>query len=250
MMERALGYTGERRYVAFHWSARWNSLCWSDSPFNQARSGSGVWRKFLTHPVVAPHLQRWTADFTQAEPISFDAKDDGSIKNPKNLSPEEQEAALRELGDALLLDRQQRVVYVAAWLHVCNFLVLSHTDQFDDADEQGEEDIDDSIDGVDYDDEPVPVDPVLKEHLLAWLSDRLNDPDELYRLTAAHNMFAQFREALRLVRRAVAHAESRYFAVGKIGRDQVEDYHLRKRGGTASGGALARGPYVNYDPGR
>ena len=25
-----------------------------------------------------------------------------------------------------------------------------------------------------------------------------------------------------------AHPESRYFAVGKIGRDQVEDYHLRK----------------------
>ena len=135
MMERALGYRGERRYVAFHWSARWNSLCWSDSPFNQGRSGSRVWRKFLTHPVVAPHLQRWTADFTRVEPISFDAKDDGSISvmNPANLSAEEQEAALRELGDALLLDRQQRVVYVARWLHVCNFLVLSHMDEFDDA---------------------------------------------------------------------------------------------------------------------
>jgi hypothetical protein len=128
MMERALGYTGERRYVAFRWSARWNSLCWSDSPFNQGRSGSMVWRKFLTHPVVAPHLQRWTADFTRVEPISFDAKDDGtiSVMNPANLSPEELEAALMEIGDALLLDRQQRVVYVAARVHVCNFLILSH----------------------------------------------------------------------------------------------------------------------------
>ena len=103
---------------------------------------------------------------------------------------------------------------------------------------------------MDYDDKPLPVDSALQEGLLAWLSDRLNDPEELYRLAAIHNVFGQFGEALRLARRAVAHAESRYFAVGKIGRDQVEDYHLRKRGGTASGGALARGPYVNYDPGR
>ena len=203
MMERALGYRGERRYVAFHWSARWNSLCWSDSPFNQGRSGSGVWRKFLTHPVVAPHLQRWTADFTRAEPISFDAKDDGSIKNPQNLSPEEQKGALMELGDALLLDRQQRVVYVARWLHVCNFLVLSHMDEFDDAEEQEEENIDDSIGGVDYDDKPLPVDSALQEGLLAWLSDRLNDPDELYRLAAIHNVFGQFGEALSLLRRAL-----------------------------------------------
>ena len=205
MMERALGYTGERRYVAFHWSARWNSLCWSDSPFNQARSGSAVWRKFLTHPVVAPHLQRWTADYKRVEPISFDAKDDGSIMNvnPENLSPEEQQGALMELGDALLLDRKERAVYVARWLHVCNFLVLSHMDEFADAEEQEEEDIEDAIDGVDYDDEPVPVDPALEEHLLAWLSDRLNDPDELYRLAAVQNLFAQFRDALGLLRRAL-----------------------------------------------
>ena len=203
MMDRALGSTGERRYVAFHWSAKWKSLCWSDSPFNQGRSGSGVWRKFLTHPVVAPHLQRWTADFTRVEPIRFDAKDDVSIMNPENLSPEEQQAALMELGDALVLDRQQRAVYVARWLYVCNFLVLSHMDQLNDAEEQEEEDIEDSIDGVDYDDEPVPVDAALEEHLLAWLSDRLNDPEELYRLAAVHNRFAQFGEALRLLRRAL-----------------------------------------------
>jgi tetratricopeptide (TPR) repeat protein len=92
---------------------------------------------------------------------------------------------------------------VAARVHVCNFLILSHIDQFDDAEEQGEEDLDDSIDGVDYDDEPVPVIPALEEHLLAWLSDRLNDPDELYRLAAAHYQFGQFGEALRVLQRAL-----------------------------------------------
>jgi 5-methyltetrahydrofolate--homocysteine methyltransferase len=44
-----------------------------------------------------------------------------------------------------------------------------------------------------------------------------------------------------------AHPESRYFAVGKIGRDQVEDYHLRK---AMELDAVERwlGPYLNYDP--
>jgi 5-methyltetrahydrofolate--homocysteine methyltransferase len=44
-----------------------------------------------------------------------------------------------------------------------------------------------------------------------------------------------------------AHPESRYFAVGKLGRDQVIDYHVRK------GMPLAEverwlGPYLNYNP--
>ncbi len=44
-----------------------------------------------------------------------------------------------------------------------------------------------------------------------------------------------------------AHPQAKYFAVGKLGRDQVLDYHLRK------GMALEEverwlGPYLNYDP--
>jgi 5-methyltetrahydrofolate--homocysteine methyltransferase len=44
-----------------------------------------------------------------------------------------------------------------------------------------------------------------------------------------------------------AHPESRYFAVGKIGRDQVEDYHLRK-GMELQVVERWLGPYLNYDP--
>ncbi|MCH8266659.1 MAG: methionine synthase [Acidobacteria bacterium] len=44
-----------------------------------------------------------------------------------------------------------------------------------------------------------------------------------------------------------AHPKSRYFAVGKIGRDQVADYHLRKKMDLKD---VERwlGPYLNYDP--
>jgi 5-methyltetrahydrofolate--homocysteine methyltransferase len=45
-----------------------------------------------------------------------------------------------------------------------------------------------------------------------------------------------------------AHPESKYFAVGKIGRDQVLDYHQRKQMDLS---AVERwlGPYLNYEPG-
>ena len=44
-----------------------------------------------------------------------------------------------------------------------------------------------------------------------------------------------------------AHPEAKYFGVGKIGRDQILDYHLRKQMDLQS---VERwlGPYLNYDP--
>src|SRR6185295_9111410 len=44
-----------------------------------------------------------------------------------------------------------------------------------------------------------------------------------------------------------AHAESKYFAVGKLGRDQLLDYHLRK-GMTLQEVEKWLGPYLNYQP--
>ena len=44
-----------------------------------------------------------------------------------------------------------------------------------------------------------------------------------------------------------AHPESRYFAVGKLGRDQVLDYHLRK-GLTLQEVERWLGPWLNYEP--
>jgi 5-methyltetrahydrofolate--homocysteine methyltransferase len=44
-----------------------------------------------------------------------------------------------------------------------------------------------------------------------------------------------------------AHPESKYFAVGKLGRDQLLDYHLRK-GTTLQEVERWLGPWLNYDP--
>ncbi len=45
-----------------------------------------------------------------------------------------------------------------------------------------------------------------------------------------------------------AHPESKYFAAGKLGRDQLLDYHVRK-GLTLQEAERWLGPYLNYEPG-
>jgi 5-methyltetrahydrofolate--homocysteine methyltransferase len=44
-----------------------------------------------------------------------------------------------------------------------------------------------------------------------------------------------------------AHPEAKYFGVGKVGRDQVLDYHRRKEMDLATVEKWL-GPYLNYDP--
>ena len=44
-----------------------------------------------------------------------------------------------------------------------------------------------------------------------------------------------------------SHPQSKYFAVGKIGRDQLADYHLRK-GMELKEAERWLGPYLNYEP--
>ena len=46
-----------------------------------------------------------------------------------------------------------------------------------------------------------------------------------------------------------AHPESKYFAVGKLGKDQLLDYHQRK-GMTLQESERWLGPYLNYEPGK
>ena len=43
------------------------------------------------------------------------------------------------------------------------------------------------------------------------------------------------------------HPESKYFAVGKLGRDQLLDYHVRK-GMALNEAERWLGPWLNYNP--
>ena len=74
-MERALGYFGVSRWVAFHWSRRLKGLCWADGRFNTCRSASGVWHRFFAHPFVAPYLQLRRPGMSGIDTLDFEAKD-------------------------------------------------------------------------------------------------------------------------------------------------------------------------------
>lgn len=200
MMERALGYTGERRFVAFHWSNRLKSLCWSDSPFGCGQSGSQIWHKFLAHPIVAPHFQRWRPDRKRVERIRFVAKDPGDI-DIDTLSKDEEERMMGEAGDAVFLDRQERELYVVRWADAFNFLHLAYMYQDLGGDEKESEYA--AIQGVDWDDEPVPIDPALERQFLDWLDGWLNDPDALDLTAGVHGEFRQFRAAEKLLHRGL-----------------------------------------------
>jgi tetratricopeptide (TPR) repeat protein len=203
MMERALGYTGDRRFVAFHWSARLKSLCWADSPFGCARSRSQIWDKFLAHPAVVPHLQRLRSDQKRVERIRFVAKDQRNL-DVDNLSKEEEERAKEEAGNAIFLDRQERQLYVARWWDAFSFLHLVYMYEDLGGDEKDMAACEyAAVQGVDWDDEPVPADPAVEQDFLNWLDELLNNPDALDLTAAVHGEFGQFREASKWLRRAV-----------------------------------------------
>jgi hypothetical protein len=53
-MERALGYTGTRRYVAFYVSLRTFEFGFDDGEFHP--SDMSAWKEFTSHPLVASTL--------------------------------------------------------------------------------------------------------------------------------------------------------------------------------------------------
>jgi hypothetical protein len=83
MLEQAIGYDGEGRWVAFYWMPGGDEVIYDDGRF----STDGTWQAYLLyvqHATVAPHLAAY------------------------NLGNSDQEAE-----HYLLLDRQERRMYVA-----------------------------------------------------------------------------------------------------------------------------------------
>lgn len=217
-MERALGYFGVSRWVAFHESRKLHALCWADARFNSCRSASTVWRRFLTHPFVAPYLQLRRPDGNGIETLDFEAQDDDSDLLPTLPSEEIDVSALdsapfieesRKLAYAILLDRVRRRVYITRWTHTFFFLTFYKDEApFEmlsgDQEEEGEEiDEREMLQASDYDDQPLPVDPATEQRFLAWLDRRWNNANDLYRLAVQHCKYSQYSEALKGLRRAL-----------------------------------------------
>ena len=165
MMEQALGYKGNARYVAFHWEPRYHSLCWSAGPFHRGRSRSAVWEYLFKHPAVAPFL----TGFNFRAPDSHLGLEELLASSPERLDSLNQ---LADLGAALLLDRKDRVVYVGPWTEIHAFQALASVD------DAGLE----SDPETDIDEEPSASDTKAEAEFLIWLTAQT---EKSHRVSAA-----------------------------------------------------------------
>ena len=94
---------------------------------------------------------------------------------------------------------------------------------------------------------PAPGYPAQPDHTEKWVLFRLLDAEKAtgIKLTESCAMWP----AAAVSGLYFSHPESRYFGVGKIGRDQVQNYALRK-GWTIEEAERWLGPILNYDPKR
>lgn len=154
-MERSLGYPGYRRYVSFTRN-ECEEVYWTDG-IDHGCTNVGIWESFVKHPLIGPHLDGYRLK--------------GRIVEPEELTVFESAAEalkveLEELGDAILLDRKERVAYVGFFARVFLNLVILTAHEWSlnewrrPDDEEGEQDTDES---------PQTVDQSLQSQLLEWL---------------------------------------------------------------------------------
>jgi hypothetical protein len=92
MLATAMGYNGDARYVAFHWTPYGDEADYSDGRI----SATGEWQAFLAyvrHPAVSPHFRGY------------------------DLGSSDSEAK-----HALILDREQQAIYIAPVKEAQTFL--------------------------------------------------------------------------------------------------------------------------------
>jgi hypothetical protein len=148
-MEEALGYRGFRRYVAFK-IARLGLVYWTDG-IDDGLAEVAILDQFLKHPLVFPHVSR-----CRLQGRAVAAEELTVFESPAEALRIE----LEELGDAMLLDRERRVVWTGLFAQVFLYLtVATACEELPDFDEGD----------TDY---PHIVDAALQMQLLDWLDCR------------------------------------------------------------------------------
>src|SRR6184192_2399032 len=149
-MERALGYCGSRRLVIFT-RTRFGLVHWTDG-VDDGLSVVAVWDHFVNHPLIHPHIRgcRFQTRAVAPEELTMFASPTEALR-----------VELEELGDAILLDRKKRVVWVGFLAQAFLYLAVAvASEDFPDDDEEDE-------------DNPQRVDLALQIQLLEWLDRRL-----------------------------------------------------------------------------
>jgi hypothetical protein len=70
MLERALGYAGAHRYVAFYWTPSGDELIYDDGVVSADGDWSG-WLTFQHHPLIQPHLRALDLGSSETEAVDW-----------------------------------------------------------------------------------------------------------------------------------------------------------------------------------
>ena len=200
LLEEAFGYKEDRRYVSFHWSPKHNKLFLCDGLLRVQLSASTAWPRFLAHPLIAPHLQHFTADYKRVEAFEF-----CGIAVPLTETPlfsTEDEARRMDadvVTNCLLLDRRDSDVYAGPWSGALNFHSLVGDEVFEG---EGSEASGKTVGNP-------------EERLITWLNENLDDPDQLFTVAATFHRFKQYQQTLDTLLRCVQL------------RPESDDLHLR-----------------------
>src|SRR5215469_644278 len=125
VLDRALGYRGNLRFVQFGYSANTGQFEYCDGGDDIPSTGESVWKWFLRHPVISPHLPE------SKYPTLYGVFPPGEPR--PTLDEIMTKGTLFPLHDApahhhLLLDRQDLKAYVARWDQTLIFFALASPD--------------------------------------------------------------------------------------------------------------------------
>ena len=181
-MKEAFGYEGERRYVSFHWSPNHNKLFLCDGFLRIQLSDSTVWPRFLTHPLIAPHLQHVTAKPRRVEAFEFSGRSVPLAPSPLFSSADDAyQMDANVVTNCLLLDRRDAALYVGPWLGALNLHSVV-------GDELWESGGDIAASGE--------TTGNAEEQMITWLNEHLDDPEQLFTVAAAFHRFSQYQQTL------------------------------------------------------
>ena len=199
-LEAALSYRGALRFVAFHYSPRLAVPVHSDGGDDLPIPNASDWLNFVSHPAVCPELDQCSTLF-------------GRLGKGRMLTHEQFE----ELDDtergvyckrfhALVLDREERKLYLAGWEALKMFQPYSEPDDTEAHFEM--------FDGkmVSRGDKKYkdPANPETVEALFGFLNDQLRDVEVKERLAHWHIHHGRPTEGLRILREVVQnHPERR-----------------------------------------
>jgi hypothetical protein len=128
-LDRALGYGGNLRFVHFGYSANNGQFEYCDGGDDMLSTGKSVWRWFLGHPVISPHVPK--SKYPTLYGIFPPAQSRPTLEQIKTTNRISFPAHDLAVHHYLLLDRQELKAYVARRDQTLIFFALAHPDDED-----------------------------------------------------------------------------------------------------------------------